>query len=146
MGIGDTLFLGNLDAKRDWGHARDYVEGMWRILQQDSPDDYVLATGETHSVREFVELTFEAAGRAIEWKGSGVDEVGLDADTGETLVKIDPRYFRPTEVDLLLGDPTKAHNVLGWKHTTSFKDLVREMFDSDLRNMVSEDRSQHGSE
>jgi GDPmannose 4,6-dehydratase len=141
LGIGGTLYLGNIDAKRDWGHARDYVEGMWRILQQDEPDDYVLATGETHSVREFVELTFTAAGRTIEWRGEGIDEQGLDAETGEVLVEIDPRYFRPTEVELLLGDPTKAEKVLGWKHTTPFKQLVEEMFESDLRQMVSEDRS-----
>ncbi|MBT3558139.1 MAG: GDP-mannose 4,6-dehydratase [Rhodospirillales bacterium] len=141
LGIGSTLYLGNIDAKRDWGHARDYVEGMWRIVQQDQSDDYVLATGETHSVREFVELTFKAAGRSITWQGEGVDEQGLDSETGEVLVEIDPRYFRPTEVDLLLGDPTKAYKVLGWKHTTSFEQLVSEMFDSDLRQMVSEDRS-----
>ncbi len=135
LGTGNKLYLGNLDAKRDWGHARDYVEGMWRITQQAEADDYVLATGETHSVREFVELTFEAAGRKIEWRGKGVEEIGLDAETGDTLVEIDPRYFRPTEVDLLLGDPAKAKKVLGWEHTTSFKQLVQEMFDSDLRHM-----------
>ncbi len=142
LGIGGTLYLGNIDAKRDWGHARDYVEGMWRILQQTTPDDYVLATGEAHSVREFVELTFQTAGRAVSWQGEGIDEQGLDSETGEILVKIDPRYFRPTEVDLLLGDPSKAHRVLGWKHTTPFKQLVEEMFDSDLRQMVTENRSQ----
>src|SRR5581483_7323940 len=102
----DKIYLGNLDAKRDWGHARDYVEGMWRILQQKQPDDYVLATGETHPVREFVELAFAEVGRTIAWKGAGVDEVGVDKKTGQTLVQIDPRYFRPTEVDLLLGDPS----------------------------------------
>ncbi|MDX2308698.1 MAG: GDP-mannose 4,6-dehydratase [Hyphomicrobium sp.] len=126
-----TLYLGNIDAKRDWGHARDYVEGMWRIVQQDEGDDYVLATGETHSVREFVELAFAEVGRTIVWSGTGVDEVGRDAKTGEELVKIDPRYFRPTEVDLLLGDPTKAHQKLGWTHTTPFKQLVAEMVASD---------------
>ena len=141
LGIGSTLYLGNINAKRDWGHARDYVDGMWRILQQAEADDYVLATGETHSVREFVELTFTMAGRTIIWQGECVDEQGLDAETGEILVKIDPRYFRPTEVDLLLGDPTKAKDVLGWVHSTPFKQLVEEMFNADLRQMVSEDRS-----
>src|SRR4051794_8811121 len=119
----DCLYLGNLDAKRDWGHARDYVEGMWRMLQQPMPDDYVLATGETHSVREFVELAFGETGRCIEWRASGVDEVGIDTATGQILVRIDPRYFRPSEVDLLLGDPTKAHQRLGWRHRTSFRQL-----------------------
>lgn len=132
LGLQDTLYLGNLDAKRDWGHARDYVEGMWLILQQDSPDDYVLATGETHSVREFVELAFAEVDRSIAWRGSGVDEVGVDAGSGELLVKIDPRYFRPTEVDLLLGDPRKAREVLGWQHKTPFADLVRGMVAADL--------------
>lgn len=132
LGQQKSLYLGNLDAKRDWGHARDYVEGMWRIIQQDEPDDYVLATGETHSVREFVELAFGELGRAIVWKGEGVDEVGLDSKTGAELVKIDPRYFRPTEVDLLLGDPSRAKAKLGWQHTTPFRDLVKEMVAGDL--------------
>ncbi|HAI28578.1 MAG TPA: GDP-mannose 4,6-dehydratase [Thalassospira sp.] len=131
-GLQSTLYLGNLDAKRDWGHARDYVEGMWRIVQHDVPDDWVLATGETHSVREFVELAFAELGRTIEWQGEGVDEIGRDAKTGDVLVRIDPRYFRPTEVDLLIGDPTKAFDKLGWKHTTSFVDLVKEMVRADL--------------
>jgi GDPmannose 4,6-dehydratase len=129
----ECLYLGNLDAKRDWGHARDYVEGMWRMLQQPISDDYVLATGETHSVREFVELAFGETGRRIEWRGSDVDEVGVDAVTGQVLVRIDPRYFRPSEVDLLLGDPTKAHQRLGWRHRTSFRQLVREMVAADLQ-------------
>jgi len=128
----EKLYLGNLDAKRDWGHARDYVEGMWRILQQDEPDDYVLATGETHAVREFVELAFAETGVTIEWSGAGVDEKGVDSKTGNVLVEVDPRYFRPTEVDLLLGDPTKAKEVLGWTHTTPFKQLVSEMVAADL--------------
>jgi GDPmannose 4,6-dehydratase len=128
----DCLFLGNIDAKRDWGHARDYVEGMWRILQQDQPDDYVLATGETRSVREFVEIAFAYVGRTLEWRGSGVDEVGVDVATGKVLVRIDPAYFRPTEVDLLLGDPSKARIKLGWRHASSFQDLVRDMMDTDL--------------
>lgn len=140
LGVQKTLYIGNLDSKRDWGHARDYVEGMWRILQQDAPDDYVLATGETHSVREFVELAFSKVGRAIEWKGRGVDEIGVDAATGETLIKIDSRYFRPTEVDLLLGDPSKAHRVLGWKHTITFPELVSDMMESDLRVVAEESR------
>lgn len=130
-----TLFLGNLDAKRDWGHARDYIEGMWLMLQQDTPDDYVLATGETHSVREFTELAFAAAGMKIKWKGrtGTVDEIGVNAaDEKEVLVKIDPRYFRPTEVDLLLGDPTKAKKKIGWVSKTSFKDLVKEMVEADI--------------
>lgn len=131
-GLQDRLYLGNLDARRDWGHARDYVEGMWRIVQQDRPDDYVLATGETHSIREFVELAFGHVGRRIAWRGTGVDEKGVDADSGEVLIEVDPRYFRPTEVDLLLGDASKARARLGWTHTTSFSDLVREMMDSDL--------------
>jgi GDPmannose 4,6-dehydratase len=131
-GSSQRLYLGNLDAKRDWGHARDYVEGMWHILQQDQPDDYVLATGQTHSVREFVELAFAQIGREIIWKGVGVDEKGMDAKTGEILIEVDPAYFRPTEVDLLLGDPSKAHRVLGWKHTTPFETLVKEMVASDI--------------
>jgi GDPmannose 4,6-dehydratase len=140
LGVQKTLYIGNLDSKRDWGHARDYVEGMWRILQQDTPDDYVLATGETHSVREFVELAFSKVGRTIEWKGSGIDEVGIDATSGETLVIIDSRYFRPTEVDLLLGDPSKAERVLGWKHTVSFPELVADMLASDLKVVAEESR------
>ncbi len=128
----DCLYLGNLNAKRDWGHARDYVEGMWRIVQQDAADDYVLATGETHAVREFVELAFAETGVTIAWEGSGVNEIGRDAASGAVRVRIDPRYFRPTEVDLLLGNPEKAHRVLGWKHTTPFRDLVREMVAADL--------------
>ncbi|MFC5354300.1 GDP-mannose 4,6-dehydratase [Azospirillum himalayense] len=129
------LYLGNLDAKRDWGHARDYVEGMWRILQQDQADDYVLATGETHEVREFVQLAFEHVGRSIVWEGEGVNEKGIDSRTGTVLVEVDPRYFRPTEVDLLLGDPTKAREKLGWHHRTTFPDLVREMVESDLKRI-----------
>src|SRR5690606_16341194 len=114
MGLQKKLYLGNLDAKRDWGHARDFVEGMWRILQQEEASDYVLATGELHSVREFVELAFEMVGRRIVWRGKGIDEKGVDATNGDELVAIDSKYFRPTEVDLLLGDPTKAREKLGW--------------------------------
>ncbi|WP_296819978.1 GDP-mannose 4,6-dehydratase [Brevundimonas sp.] len=131
-GLQTCLYLGNLDAKRDWGHARDYVEGMWRIVQQDEPDDYVLATGETHPVREFVELSFAETGRTIVWRGEGVNEEGYDQATGDVLVRIDPRYFRPTEVDLLIGDPTKARTKLGWTHTTPFRELVKEMVTADL--------------
>jgi GDPmannose 4,6-dehydratase len=132
LGLQDTLFLGNLDAKRDWGHARDYVEGMWLITQQPDPDDYVLATGETRSVREFVEEAFAQVGKKIVWRGSGVDEKGLDARSGRILVKIDPRYFRPTEVDLLIGDSTKAREKLGWRHKVSFDALVAEMVQADF--------------
>jgi GDPmannose 4,6-dehydratase len=130
-GYQERLYLGNLDAKRDWGHARDYVEGMWRIVQQDRPDDYVLATGETHTVREFVELAFRHIDRTIEWRGSGVDERGCCRKTGKVLVALDAAYRRPTEVDLLLGDPTKAISKLGWKHRTSFEQLVAEMVEAD---------------
>ena len=143
LGLQETLYLGNLDAKRDWGHARDYVEGMWRILQQDKPDDYVLATGENHSVREFVELAFARIGRTLEWRGAGLEEAGVDAGTGDVLVKIDPRYFRPTEVDSLLGDAKKAHDRLGWRHQTSFDQLVAEMVDADLKNVAEQKRPDH---
>jgi GDPmannose 4,6-dehydratase len=132
LGLQQKLYLGNLDAKRDWGHARDYVEGMWLITQQASPDDYVLATGETRSVREFVEVAFRRVGKEIEWHGSGVSERGIEVGTDRVLVEVDPRYFRPTEVDLLVGDPTKARTKLGWRHKVSFDDLVREMMDADL--------------
>lgn len=132
QGLQDCLFLGNLDAKRDWGHAHDYVEGMWRIVQQPEPDDYVLATGEMHSVRTFVEMAFAHVGRQIVWSGSGVDEIGVDKRSGHVRVRVDPVYFRPTEVELLLGDPTKAREKLGWQHTTTLQDLVTEMMEADL--------------
>ena len=132
LGLQHKLYLGNLDAERDWGHARDYVEGMWMILQQEEPDDYVLATGEKHSVREFAEKAFAHVGRRIEWRGSGIGEKGMDARSGQVLIEVDPRYSRPTEVDVLLGDPSKAHQRLGWRHKTSFGDLVKEMVDADL--------------
>lgn len=132
-GLQKTIFLGNLDAKRDWGHAKDYVEGMWRMLQQEIPDDYVLATGETHTVREFVEKSFAEINIKIEWKGEGVDEKGVDStDPSRVLVAIDAAYFRPTEVDLLLGTPKKANAELGWKATTTFETLVKEMVQADL--------------
>lgn len=132
LGLLDYLELGNLDAKRDWGHARDYVKAMWLMLQQPVPDDYVVAMGETHSVREFVEVSFQYVGRTIKWEGEGVNETGKDAQTGEVLVKINPKYFRPTEVDVLLGDATKAKEKLGWKPTVTFKELVKDMMDADL--------------
>ena len=133
----DRLYIGNLDAKRDWGHARDYVEGMWRIVQQEEPDDFVLATGEAHSVREFIERAFAHVGIAITWRGSGVKEKGYNA-AGRLLIEVDPRYFRPTEVDFLLGDPGKARQKLGWVHQTNFPELVREMMDSDLDLVAKE--------
>ena len=138
LGVQKELYIGNLDSRRDWGHARDYVEGMWRIVQQDTPDDFVLATGEAHSVREFVELAFLKVGRRLEWSGKGVDETGIDAECGETLVRVDKRYFRPAEVDLLIGDASKAHRILGWKHTVGFSDLVAEMMTSDLDAIARE--------
>jgi GDPmannose 4,6-dehydratase len=141
LGLQERLYIGNLNARRDWGHARDYVEGMWRILQQDAPDDYVLATGEAHSVREFVELAFACTDRRILWHGRGVDEVGICARSGKELVRVDPRYLRPTEIDLLQGDPAKAHARLGWRHRTSFAELVREMVDADLVRVKREGRS-----
>ena len=131
-GTQDTLYLGNMDAQRDWGHARDYVEGMWRIVQHDSAEDWVLATGVTTSVRRFVELAFAEIGRTLAWEGKGIDEVGRCTRDGTALVKIDPRYFRPTEVDLLLGDPTKARTRLGWQATTTMEQLVREMVAADI--------------
>ncbi len=133
LGIQEKLFLGNLDAERDWGDARDYVEGMWRILQHSVPDDFVLATEEKHSVREFVELAFNHIGIKITWSGEGVDEIGRDEATGRELVFIDPKYLRPTEVDLLLGDASKAKRLLGWQSSTPFKSLVNEMMEHDLK-------------
>ena len=127
-----TLYLGNLEAKRDWGHARDYVEGMHAILQAEQPDDFVLATGETRSVREFVELAFAEVGRTLRWRGSGVEESGIDEKTGKVIVRVDPTYFRPTEVDLLIGDASKARAKLGWKPKRSFAQLVKEMVAGDL--------------
>src|SRR5713226_2857281 len=132
LGLQNKLFLGNLSAKRDWGHARDYVEGMWLIVQQPKPDDYVLATGEKHSVREFVELAFRCIDRPLVWKGDGLDEKGCCARTDEVLVAIDPAYYRPTEVDLLLGDPAKARRKLRWRHKIGFAQLVSEMVEADL--------------
>jgi GDPmannose 4,6-dehydratase len=131
------LFLGNLEAKRDWGHARDFVEGMWLMLQQQTPGDYVLGTGECHSVREFVERAFGIVGVSLDWRGAGRDEVGVDRKTGAVLVRIDTRYFRPTEVDILQADASKAHRALGWTHKTSFQSLVEEMMLADLAEVDS---------
>jgi GDPmannose 4,6-dehydratase len=132
----EKLYVGNMDARRDWGHARDYVEGMWLMLQQPKPGDYVLATGEAHTVRELVERAFAVVGRKIAWRGQGKDEIGVDEKTGETLIEIDPNYFRPTEVDYLLGDPSKARRELGWKHRVSFDELIEEMVKSDLEQLA----------
>lgn len=134
----DKLYLGNLDAKRDWGYAGDFVEAMWLMVQHHEPDDFVIATGENHSVREFVERSFKEVGITISWQGQGRNEKGIDSETGRTLVEIDPRYFRPTEVDLLLGDATKANEVLGWKPKVSFGELVRRMVVADLREAEKE--------
>jgi GDPmannose 4,6-dehydratase len=140
-GIDKSVYLGNIDAKRDWGHANDYIEGMWLMLQQDEPDDYVLATGETHTVREFVEKAFGFAGLPIKWVGptGTVDEIGVEeGNEDRVLVRIDPAYFRPTEVELLLGDPTKAKNKLGWVSKTPFDSLVREMVEEDIKMINGE--------
>jgi len=131
-GLQDKLYLGNLDAKRDWGHAKEYVRGMWLMMQQDEPDDYVLATGVTTTVRQFVEWAFSEVSIKIEWRGQGIDEKGIEAGSGRCLVEVDKRYFRPTEVELLLGDPTKARQRLGWKHETSVRDLCSEMVREDI--------------
>ena len=138
LGRQEHLYLGNLDARRDWGHAREYAEGMWRILQQTTPDDYVLATGEAHTVREFVEKAFAEIEIEISWQGKGTDEIGVARGSNKPLVFIDPRYFRPTEVSDLVGNPSKAHDKLGWRHSTSFDKLVSEMVRSDLNSMPQE--------
>jgi len=127
----DRLIMGNINSKRDWGSAKDYVEGMWMILQHNKPDDFVLATGETHTIKEFIEKSFALRGFNIKWKGEGVDEIGYDDNTGRELIFIDPKYFRPSEVDVLLGDPTKANTILGWKPKTSFEELIKEMVEHD---------------
>ena len=133
-GLQDKLYLGNLDSKRDWGYAPDYVECMWLMLQHDTPDDFVIATGEMHSVREFCTLAFAEAGMNLRWEGSGVEEKGIDISTGRVLVEVDPKYFRPAEVEQLLGDPTKAMTLLGWNPTkTPFSELVQKMMANDMR-------------
>jgi GDPmannose 4,6-dehydratase len=132
LGKEEKIFLGNLDAKRDWGHAKDYVEGMWRMLQAEKPDDYLLAMGETHSVREFAEIAAKHFGMNLIWQGSGLNEKGIDKNTGKIIIEIDPKYFRPSEVDILLGDPAKAKTELGWVPKTSFAELVKEMCEVDL--------------
>lgn len=144
-GLQDKLYLGNLNAKRDWGFAGDYIEAMWLMLQQDEPDDYVVATGETHSVREFTELAFKEAGINLEWENEGVNEIGRDVDSGKVLVEVDPAFYRPTEVDLLIGDSSKAREKLGWKTKVSFEELVRMMIKSDLgiRESVNDQSSIH---
>jgi len=141
LGMQPCLYLGNLDAKRDWGFAGDYVEAMWLMMQQDRADDYVIATGETWSVRTFAERVFERLGMSLEWQGSGTDEQGIDTKTGQVVIRIDPRYFRPAEVDLLLGDPAKAKRQLGWELKTSFDQLVNMMVDADLKQAEREKRA-----
>jgi len=145
LGLQDCLYLGNLEAKRDWGFAGDYVQAMWQMLQQERPEDYVIATGETHSVREFAELVFSSLDMSLVWQGSGAGEKGIDRNSGKVLIEIDPRYFRPAEVDLLLGDAAKARRELGWEPNTSFKELVEMMTDADLRLAQRELRA-NGSE
>ena len=140
LGLQDCLWIGNLEARRDWGHAREFVEGMWRMLQEDEADDYVLATGESHTVREFVEMAFDEIGRRIEWEGEGAEEVGRCMRTGDSLVRIDPRYFRPTEVDVLVGDASKARQRLGWRHGVTLPEMVAEMVASDLIEVARESR------
>lgn len=136
MGLQDCLYMGNLNAKRDWGYAKDYVRAMHLMLQQDTPEDLVIATGESHSIKEFIELTFQYINnRSIEWKGSGVDETGIDPTTGKTIIRIDPRYFRPTEVDYLLGDARRAREKLGWQPTITFTQLVKIMTEADLKDL-----------
>ncbi len=140
QGFQDKLYLGNMDAKRDWGHAREYVRGMWLMLQQEQADDYVLATGETTLVRDFVAKAFSEVGITINWSGTGIDEKGTCAETGKVLVEVDPRYFRPTEVELLIGDPTKAKEKLGWVHETKWEQLCAEMVAADMINVAKEQR------
>ena len=133
IGLQDCLFLGNLDAKRDWGHARDYVEMQWLMLQQDHPEDFVIATGVQYSVRDFVEAVCKRLEINIQWQGEGVDEIGIDTNNGKVIVKVDAKYFRPSEVETLLGDPSNASKKLGWKPSTTFDQLVDEMVESDLK-------------
>lgn len=139
LGMQKKIYLGNIDAKRDWGHAKDYVEGMWLMLQQETPEDYVLATGETTSVRDFITMAFNEVGIKMKWEGTGIDEKGINAETGDVLIEIDPNYFRPTEVDLLIGDASKAFNNLGWKPKHNLQDLVKDMVQSDM-NLFKRDK------
>jgi len=132
LGLQDKLYLGNLNAKRDWGHSKDYIEAMWLMLQQEKPEDYIIATGEQHSVREFCEIAFKELGIGLEWQGEGIGEKGINKETGKIIIEVDPRYFRPSEVESLLGDSSKAREELGWKPKISFSELVKEMVDSDL--------------
>jgi len=147
LGLQDVLYLGNLNAKRDWGYAGDYVKAMWMMLQQDEPDDFVIATGETHTVRKFVELAFQHVGIDVQWQGEGVDERGIDTATGKVLVMVDPRYFRPTEVEILLGDPSKAKQKMGWQPKTTFEELVCMMVSEDIkaagRDVLCQDHGYH---
>ncbi|WP_019679969.1 GDP-mannose 4,6-dehydratase, partial [Ruminococcus flavefaciens] len=138
LGVQDCVELGNMDSKRDWGHSKDYVRAMWLMLQQDKPDDYVIATNETRTVREFVETAFKHVGIDIEWQGSGVDEIGINKENGKTVVKVNKKFFRPAEVDILLGDPTKAETVLGWKREIDFSQLVERMVKNDLALVENE--------
>ena len=144
LGLQDRIFLGNLNARRDWGHAKDYVEAQWLILQQPEPDDYVIASGEQHSVREFVEMAFKEVDIEIRWEGKGVDEKGIDSKSGKVLVEVDPSYFRPTEVESLLGDPTKAKKKLGWKPKISFSDMVAEMVREDIQEAKKDEYCKNG--
>jgi GDPmannose 4,6-dehydratase len=147
QGLQDKLLIGNMDAQRDWGHAKDYVEGMWRILQHDKAEDFVLATGEMHTVREFIELAFAEVGIQMTWQGEGVSEKGIDSASGQTLVEVDPRFFRPAEVEELLGNPQKAKNLLGWEHSTPFKQLVKEMVEADMKTVeIEKSYRSHGYE
>jgi len=139
-GLMDRLYLGNLDAKRDWGHAREYVRGMWLMMQQEEAEDFVLATGVTTLVRDFVTLAFAEAGIDLDWQGEGIEEKGICRETGKVRVEVDPRYFRPTEVELLLGDPSKAREKLGWEHETDWRSLCREMVTEDLKTIAREGR------
>ena len=141
LGLQDKLYIGNLDAKRDWGHAKDYVEGMWMMLQQDKADDYVLATGESHTVREFIETAFSQINEVIEWKGTGVNEIGYSKVTREELIEVDKRYFRPTEVNYLMGDSSKAKKILGWEAKIKFEELVKEMVKEDLKTVELEQKT-----
>ena len=138
LGIQEKLYLGNLNAKRDWGHAKDYVDGMWRMLQHENPEDFVLATGKTNTIREFCKLSFQELGINIEWKGKGKNEIGLDASSGKKIIFIDPNYYRPTEVDLLVGDANKAKKLLSWDPQYNLNSLIKEMISSDFKALKTQ--------